>query len=116
MPPAQPGPAELPASFWPPAMRVKWSVNDRAAPLVFSVLEDKAEFDQELQAFERTLWTWLGGTGLLLLLAQTLLLRWGLAPLGRMAREIRHIEQGEQARVEGRYPRELAGLTHNLNA
>ncbi len=94
---------------------VKWSVNDRAAPLVFSVLEDKKTFDQEVQAFERTLWSWLGGTGLLLLLTQTALLRWALAPLGRVAREIRHIENGEQARVEGLYPRELAGLTHNLN-
>ncbi|HEX5697370.1 MAG TPA: ATP-binding protein [Rhodoferax sp.] len=102
-------------TFLSASYAVKWSVNDQAVPLVFSVLEDKAEFDKELQAFERTLWTWLGGTGLLLLLAQTLLLRWGLTPLARMAREIRHIEQGEQARVEGSYPRELAGLTQNLN-
>ncbi|MBE0474964.1 ATP-binding protein [Rhodoferax sp.] len=94
---------------------VTWSVNDRAAPLVFSVLEDMAAFDDELQAFERTLWRWLGGAGLLLLLAQTVLLRWGLAPLGRVAREIQRIESGEQARVEGSYPSELAGLTHNLN-
>lgn len=112
----QPGvPAGAARAFLAASYAVKWSVNDRAAPLVFSVLEDKTVFDQELQAFERTLWSWLGGTGLLLLLTQTLLLRWGLAPLGRMAREIQHIEQGEQARVEGRYPMELAGLTHNLN-
>ncbi|MEY4099501.1 MAG: hypothetical protein RL300_672 [Pseudomonadota bacterium] len=107
--------SKLPGAFLSVSYAVKWSVNDRSAPLVFSVLEDKTEFDQELQAFERTLWSWLGGTGLLLLLTQILLLRWGLAPLGRMAREIRHIERGEQARVEGDYPTELAGLTHNLN-
>ncbi|MHB1249189.1 MAG: ATP-binding protein [Polaromonas sp.] len=102
-------------AFLAASYAVKWSVNDRAAPLVFSVLEDKSEFDRELGAFERTLWSWLGSTGLLLLLTQTLLLRWGLAPLGRMAREIQRIEKGGQARVEGRYPSELAGLTHNLN-
>lgn len=94
---------------------VKWTVNQQAAPLVFSVLEDKTAFDRELQAFERTLWSWLGGAGLLLLLAQALLLRWGLAPLARMAREIQRIEQGEQAKLEGRYPSELIGMTHNLN-
>ncbi len=94
---------------------VKWLVNERSAPMVFSVLEDKADFERELQAFQTTLWRWLGGAGLLLLLAQTLLLRWGLMPLARMAREIKRIEQGEQARVEGLYPSELAGLTHNLN-
>jgi two-component system sensor histidine kinase PhoQ len=51
----------------------------------------------------------------LLLLTQALLLRWGLAPLRGMAREIQRIEQGEQGKVEGSYPSELAGLTHNLN-
>lgn len=94
---------------------VKWLVNERSAPLVFSVLEDKTGFDKELQAFRVTLWRWLGGAGLLLLLTQTLLLRWGLVPLARVAKEIKLIESGEQVRVEGRYPRELAGLTHNLN-
>jgi len=102
-------------AFLAASYAVKWSVNEQAAPLVFSVLEDMAAFDRELQTFERTLWSWLGGTGLLLLLAQTVLLRWGLAPLGRVAREIQRIEKGEQARVEGNYPSELAGLTHNLN-
>ena len=101
--------------FLAAAYGVRWSVNDRGASLVFSVLEDKAEFDREMGAFERTLWSWLGGTGLLLLLTQTLLLRWGLAPLRRMARELRRIENGGQARVEGHYPSEIAGLTDNLN-
>lgn len=94
---------------------VKWSTNNKDAPLVFSVLEDKTEFDGELATFGRTLWSWLIGTGLLLLLTQTLLLRWGLRPLRQVAQEIQHIEQGEQTQVEGSYPRELAGLTQNLN-
>ena len=102
-------------TFLAASYAVRWSVNDRAVPLAFSVLEETTEFDKELQAFARTLWSWLGGTGLLLLLTQTLLLRWGLTPLARMAQEIQHIEQGGQARVEGSYPAELAGLTHNLN-
>jgi two-component system sensor histidine kinase PhoQ len=32
-----------------------------------------------------------------------------------VAREIQRIEQGEQTQVEGHYPRDLAGLTQNLN-
>jgi two-component system sensor histidine kinase PhoQ len=94
---------------------VKWSDRDRPVSLVFSVLEDKSEFEREMGVFQRTLWAWLGGAGLLLLLAQTLLLRWGLAPLDRVAGEIRRIENGEQTEIEGRYPSELAGLTDNLN-
>lgn len=97
------------------AYAVKWTINDRAAPLVFSVLEDQTAFDREMAIFARTLYGWLGGTGVLLLVTQTLLLRWGLAPLRRIARELRRIESGEQAKVEGRYPGEIAGLTDNLN-
>ena len=94
---------------------VTWTEQARSSALVFSVLEDQREFDRELGAFARTMWGWLGGAGLLLLLAQTLLLGWGLAPLRRVAQELRRIEQGEQTKVEGRYPLELAGLTDNLN-
>jgi two-component system sensor histidine kinase PhoQ len=96
--------------------RVTWEARSQAAPLVLSVLEDAAGFRREVAVFERALWTWLVGAGLVLLLSQTLLLEWGLGPLRRVAREIRRIEEGEQAEVEGRYPREIAALTGNLNA
>jgi two-component system sensor histidine kinase PhoQ len=94
---------------------VTWAGRAQAAPLVLSVLEDKAAFDREVAIFERTLWTWLGGAGALLLLTQALLLEWGLSPLRRVAREISRIEQGEQAEVAGTYPAEIAALTGNLN-
>jgi two-component system sensor histidine kinase PhoQ len=94
---------------------VNWAGAAQAATLVLSVLEDKAEFDREISVFERTSWTWLGGAAVLLLLSQTVLLQWGLAPLRRVAHEIRGIEHGEQAEIEGRYPTEIAALTNNLN-
>jgi len=94
---------------------VSWAGSAGAVPLVLSVLEDKAEFDREIAVFERTSWAWLGGAAILLLLSQTLLLRWGLAPLRRATDEIRAIEHGEQTTVEGRYPAEVAALTDNLN-
>jgi two-component system, OmpR family, sensor histidine kinase PhoQ len=94
---------------------VNWATGPKPAPLVLSVLEDRVEFDREIVVFARTLWLWLGGAGLLLLLAQTLLLQWGLAPLRRLAIEIRRVEDGEQAAIEGRYPTEVSGLTDNLN-
>ncbi len=94
---------------------VRWAVNEKETPLVFTVLEDRAGLLRELHAFERSLWLWLGGAGVLLLLAQALLLRWGLLPLGRLAREIGQIEQGRQSQLQGSYPREIAGLGANLN-
>ncbi len=71
---------------------VQWEGRTAQAPLVLSVLEDKAQFDREIGVFARTLWSWLGGAVVLLLLSQILLLEWGLAPLGRVAREVRRIE------------------------
>ena len=96
--------------------RVNWAGRTREAPLVLSVLEDRAGFDRELREFARTLGTWLGGAGVLLLLAQLLLLRWALRPLRHVAAEIRRVENGAQERIEGRYPDEISGLTDNLNA
>lgn len=94
---------------------VSWTGSAGAVPLVLTVFEDKAEFDREIDVFERTSWAWLGGSALLLLLSQTVLLRWGLAPLRQATREIRAIEHGDQATVEGHYPMEVAALTDNLN-
>jgi two-component system sensor histidine kinase PhoQ len=97
------------------AYGVRWAVGAQALPLMLFVLEDKAELDREVAVFEHTLWTWLGGAAALLLLSQTLLLTWGLAPLRRVADEIRAVESGEQSEVKGRYPAEIAVLTDNLN-
>jgi two-component system sensor histidine kinase PhoQ len=94
---------------------VRWAGRGGAAPLVLSVLEDKVEFDREVAVFARTLWSWLGGAALLLLLAQVLLLRWGLAPLARVSQEIHRIEAGTQERIVGSYPTEISALTGNLN-
>lgn len=97
------------------AYGVAWTDSNRKASLVFSAWEDKAEFDREMAVFAHTLWRWLGGTAMMLLLTQTLLLRWGLAPLQRMTRELQRIESGEQAQVQEHYPSELAVVTDKLN-
>lgn len=94
---------------------VTWAGPAGNVPLVLSVLESQSAFDQETSAFRRTLWGWLAGAGVLLLLAQSVLLQWGLSPLRRVSREIARIEGGDQAEVQGDYPDELTGLTGNLN-
>lgn len=97
------------------AYGVSWLVGNQAVPLELSVLEDSVGLNREVAAFARTLWTWLGGAGLLLLLSQAALLQWGLAPLRRVAQELRRIENGEQAEVQQHYPSEIAALTDNIN-
>jgi len=83
---------------------------------VFRVAEHLDGFNRQIAAFRRSLWGWLAGAGLLLLAVQGLILRWGLNPLRRVAADLAHIEAGETDRLHGDYPRELRGLTDNLNA
>jgi two-component system sensor histidine kinase PhoQ len=104
------------ASFLAESYAVRWNVGGVQAPLVVSVLQDIAPLHAESAAFLRTLLTWLGGTAVVLLVSQTLLLEWALAPLARVAREVRELEQGGQERIAGEYPREIAALTDNINA
>jgi two-component system sensor histidine kinase PhoQ len=81
-----------------------------------AVASDTAPLLAEVAGFRAALWNWLGGLALALLGAQAITLRWGLAPLRRVAADLRRIEAGQTSRLEGAYPRELQGLTANLNA
>lgn len=82
----------------------------------FAVALDTAPMLKEVEGFRTTLWTWLGGLALILLLVQGWILRWGLKPLRKVAGDLSNIEAGRADRLEGEYPKELRGLTGNLNA
>lgn len=94
---------------------VSWSTPGGSFPFTFSVAEDLQPFEQQLSAYRKNLWGWLGATALLLLIAQSLTLRWGLRPLRRLADEVSKLEHGEQQQIGGDYPTEVKGVTENLN-
>ena len=81
----------------------------------FTVMENSAPYYSEISNFRTSLWSWLGGVALLLLLIQFFLTRWGLSPLHRMARDLKRIETGEKNQLAENYPQELQGVTNNLN-
>ena len=81
----------------------------------FFVMESSEPFYSEIAGFRNSLWSWLGGVAVLLLLLQLVFLRWGLAPLHRMALDLKNIEAGKAEQLTGIYPRELKGVTDNLN-
>lgn len=81
-----------------------------------SVAEDMSNYYAQVTDFRQTLWSWLGGVAVLLLTVQGAILRWSLAPIRGAAQDLAAIESGRQKHLEGRYPRELRGLTDNLNA
>jgi two-component system sensor histidine kinase PhoQ len=82
----------------------------------FQVAEHREPFDAQLAGFRRSLWGWLAAAAAVLLGVQALVLTWSLAPLGRVARQVREIEAGRRQRLTGAQPRELRPLTEGLNA
>ena len=83
---------------------------------VLSVAADSTPLLSQQAAFRRTLWGWLGGIGVLLLLTQLWLVRWGLRPLHHIAERVQQVEDGQRERIDGPVPRELLPLTENLNS
>jgi len=96
---------------------VTWELADGGErSLVFRVAEARAITDPQIEGFRRTLWTWLIAVAAALIVVQAGALRWGLAPLRRLAGEILDIERGQRTSLGEGYPRELSTLTRNLNA
>ena len=89
---------------------------ERGRRLTFTVVEDRRIFDRQVQGFRQSVFSWLFGLAVALLILQALAMRWGLLPLKRLALDLRQIEAGTAERLESGYPRELMGVTQNLNA
>ncbi|HKJ22658.1 MAG TPA: ATP-binding protein [Gammaproteobacteria bacterium] len=99
------------------SLGISWDQsNNPAKGYTFSVAESVEGYNAQVSAFRRNLWGWLGAVGVVLLTVQRFILRWGLAPVRRAARDLERIETGQRRQLEGPYPRELRGLTDNLNA
>ena len=84
--------------------------------LTFSVAVSLSPYEEQLWRFRRELFGWFVGLMLALLVTLAALLRWVLAPVRRMEREIHEVEEGRSEQLGAGYPRELAGVAGNLNA
>ena len=93
-----------------------WDIRGKEEAFTFSVAEDTSSMNTQINNFRKNLWGWLGGVSLVLLLVQGSILRWGLTPLRLVEKNLRAIEAGTKTILEGKQPKELKGLTNNLNA
>src|SRR5690606_5895855 len=81
----------------------------------FAVVESTSTYLAEVNKFRTSLWSWLGGVALVLLVLQLLLLHWGLTLLRRLAGDLKRMESGSSEELTESYPRELRAVTDNLN-
>lgn len=95
---------------------VKWEdASGTPTPFHFVVAHSAEEYEAELKAYRNQLWRWLGAAGIFLLIAQTLILRWGLRPLGKLAQALKAMQSGDTSNIAGEHPRELQRIVDNLN-
>jgi len=80
-----------------------------------NIAEALSSIEQEKAGFQRSLWYWLGGTGLILLIAQAFMLRWSLRPLEKVTNDLNAIKTGSKERLSDNYPVEVNQLTENIN-
>jgi two-component system sensor histidine kinase PhoQ len=94
-----------------------WETKERQElRLVFRIASSLRSYDQQLLRFRSQLFGWFTVLTLALLGTLGVLLRWVLTPVRRLEAEIAAMESGERAELGSGYPRELAGVTRNLNA
>ena len=104
-------------SLYALSFSVQWEIGaDGSRRLTFEVAESRDILASQVAHFRRSLWGWLAAAALALLLVQGLVLRFGLAPLRRVAIELADIESGATLRLSANYPWELRTLTERINA
>ncbi len=92
-----------------------WDIDGVEKRYLFTVLESNSFVKAEQKAFNTRLWSWLGAAIVLFLLVEAIIMRWGLMPLNRLARDLKSIEHGHSDRLLGEYPSEVQAVTDNLN-
>jgi len=101
------------------SLGVTWGADtgaDIASGYTFSVAEVAADTDKMIVDFRRILWGWLGAVSLTLLAVQGSVLHWSLVPLRRAEQDLDAIKSGNKTSLSGAYPKELLGLTDNINS
>ena len=93
----------------------QWVSDDGEQTYIFQIAENKKVFDTQVTLFRKNLWGWLAGVSIILIVIQTLILRWGLKPLRHVADDLLKIEEGKARKLSDEYPKEITPLTNNLN-
>lgn len=95
---------------------LRWmGLDAEARQYTMQVYEDQQAYNLQIARFRTTLWFWLGAAALGMLLSLLMILWWLIRPVRRLAKQLRHIQAGDQDGIEGRYPPELEPLTQALN-
>ncbi|WP_394147532.1 ATP-binding protein [Shewanella atlantica] len=85
-------------------------------PITIHIVKDQANFQQQIDQFNRQLWSWLLILMVLLGIIQLAWLLWTLKPLAKFKQELNDVEQGRAMQLKADYPTELQAVARQLNA
>jgi len=89
---------------------------NKSVQLTMTVAQTEEQFEGANAAFRHSLVIWLSILGVMLIVLQSLLLRWSLTPLRKVASDMSRVESGDSEQLDSQYPLELTGLTERINA
>lgn len=94
----------------------EWINNsDDVKRLRFIIISDAAALIAELNSYRSRLWQWLGSMGIALILAQVLIMRWGLQPLKRLSAQLSQLQKNSITQLSDDYPIEIQPVINNFN-
>ena len=82
----------------------------------FRIIGNAADVDRDVSAFSRQLFVFLALFGIGSLMVNAVAILFGLRPLDRIRRSLEEIRAGRAESLRGRFPREIAPLTGEVNA
>jgi two-component system sensor histidine kinase PhoQ len=96
------------STIWP-------DLNGKKSIFVFTVMENREYYAGDLSEYRFFVGLALTVLGLILILMQLIILRWGLMPLRGLVTDVIEMNKGQRQSLEGDYSKELYPLTSNVN-
>jgi len=104
------------AQYYVSSYNTTWADNaGRKTKYIFTVMENFSYYQGELSKYRLAIVGGLLVFGLIFLVLQAIILRFGLSPVRRIAADVEAMNKGEIKSLTRQYPKELKPLTTNLN-
>ena len=94
---------------------VSFATSEHPFTMTLHIIKNQHEYQQQINQFSNTLWTWLLILMALLFSVQLSWLLWTLNPLGKFSQELSAVEQGKSMQLGTDYPIELQNVAKQLN-
>ena len=89
--------------------------NDHPVPLRFIIMSDAQAIQAEANSYRNRLWKNLGLMGVLLLLSQFFILRWGLQPFKNLDQQLKQLQESQIQQLSQNYPVEIQPVINSFN-